>query len=80
MKPSRTPQTGHDIPAEIGMVAAQVGTPSLVIDLEAFEHNVRVMGEFLGHTGVRLRAHAKTHKSVDISHYQINHGGACGMC
>jgi 3-hydroxy-D-aspartate aldolase len=29
---------------------------------------------------VRLRAHSKTHKSVDIARYQIEHGGACGIC
>ena len=30
--------------------------------------------------GVRLRAHAKTHKSADIARLQIERGGACGIC
>jgi len=34
----------------------------------------------LTRAGVRLRAHAKTHKSADIAKYQIEHGGACGVC
>ena len=32
-------------PAAAGMSLAEVDTPALVIDLDAFEHNVRKMAE-----------------------------------
>lgn len=83
MNPSRTgaePAVGFDIPAEIGMAEEDIVTPALLIDLEAFENNVRVMRDFISDKQVRLRVHAKTHKSADIARYQIEHGGACGIC
>ncbi len=67
-------------PAEIGAPLEQIETPALLVDLEAFEANVATLRERLAAAGVRLRAHAKTHKSVDIARYQIEHGGACGIC
>lgn len=71
---------GLNIPAEIGMDLAEVATPALIIELDAFERNVATLHQHLAKTGVRLRAHSKTHKSVDIARYQIDHGGACGIC
>jgi len=71
---------GFNIPAEIGMALADVATPSLIIELDAFERNVATLRDRLADAGVRLRAHSKTHKSVDIARYQIEHGGACGIC
>ncbi len=71
---------GFDVPAEIGMEECDISTPALVIELDAFERNVKKMAEFAARNGVRLRAHAKTHKSFDIARYQIAHGGACGIC
>jgi 3-hydroxy-D-aspartate aldolase len=71
---------GFDVPARVGMPLDEVVTPALLIDLDAFEHNVATLGQQLEVTGVRLRAHSKTHKSVDIARYQIDHGGACGIC
>ncbi len=74
------PIVGLDIPAEVGMSLQQVQTPALLVDLDAFEKNVATLKQRLQAAGVRLRAHAKTHKSVDIAHYQLEHGGACGIC
>lgn len=71
---------GLDVPAEIGMALEDVSTPALIIDLDALERNVRRMGEFARGMGVRHRAHAKTHKSVDIARLQMDLGGACGIC
>jgi len=71
---------GLDIPATVGMDLVDVATPALIIDLDAFERNVATLRDFLVSAGVRLRAHSKTHKSVDIARYQIDHGGACGIC
>ncbi|RLA12324.1 MAG: DSD1 family PLP-dependent enzyme [Gammaproteobacteria bacterium] len=71
---------GLNIPAEIGMDAEDICTPALIVDLDAFEHNIEVMQQYIVEHGLRHRAHAKTHKSVDIALYQIEHGGACGVC
>jgi len=66
-------------PAEIGAPLSAVDTPALVVDLDAFERNLRRMADFVGRAGVRLRAHAKTHKSPDIAARQVALG-AVGMC
>jgi 3-hydroxy-D-aspartate aldolase len=71
---------GLNVPASVGMALEDVSTPALIIDLDAFERNVRRMGDFIDEKGIRHRAHAKTHKSADIALYQIEHGGACGVC
>jgi len=66
-------------PATPGMPLAQVDTPALLIDLDAFERNLRRMAHFAAKAGVRLRAHAKTHKSPDIAARQLALG-AVGVC
>ena len=66
-------------PAAVGMAFAQVDTPALVIDLDAFERNLRRMADFVGKAGIRLRAHAKTHKSPVIAAKQMQLG-AVGVC
>lgn len=67
-------------PATIGMSLAEVDTPALLIDLDALERNLRRMaGAAPGDGRVRLRAHAKTHKSPIIAHKQIALG-AVGIC
>lgn len=71
---------GLNLPAEVGMSIDEISTPSLIIDLDAFEKNVKIMRDFIRKAGVRHRAHAKTHKSADIALYQIEHGDACGIC
>lgn len=78
--PSRPLVVGLTVPAEIGMTIDQVATPALIIELDAFENNVRRMRNFLRQSGMQHRAHAKTHKSADIALYQIEHGDACGIC
>jgi D-serine deaminase-like pyridoxal phosphate-dependent protein len=61
------------------MALAEVDTPALVIDLDAFERNLQRMADFAARAGVRLRAHAKTHKSPDIALRQVALG-AVGVC
>ncbi|RZK93657.1 MAG: DSD1 family PLP-dependent enzyme, partial [Methylobacterium sp.] len=57
----------------------EVETPALLLDLDAFEHNLARMQSLLAPTGTRLRAHAKTHKSPVIAHLQMR-AGAIGQC
>jgi len=63
-----------------GTLLADIDTPALIVDLDAFEANLDRMRGVIEAAGVRLRAHAKTHKSVDIAHLQMTRGGACGVC
>ena len=66
-------------PAEVGMPVDAVITPCLLVELDAFERNVARMAEFARQQGLRLRPHAKTHKSPAIALYQVDHG-AVGVC
>jgi len=66
-------------PATIGAPLAAVDTPALLIDLDAFERNLKRMADFARGAGVRLRPHAKTHKSPDIAARQVALG-AVGVC
>lgn len=66
-------------PAEVGQSFAEIDTPALVLDLDAFERNLATMAAHVQEYGVRLRPHAKTHKSPDIARHQIAHG-AVGQC
>jgi len=61
------------------MPLAQVDTPALLIDLDAFERNLQRMADFAANAGVQLRAHAKTHKSPIIAAKQVALG-AIGVC
>jgi D-serine deaminase-like pyridoxal phosphate-dependent protein len=66
-------------PAEIGMPLDEVDTPALVIDLDAFERNLRRLPDHVAGSGVRLRPHAKTHKCPVIALKQMALG-AVGVC
>jgi len=56
-----------------------LNTPALVLDVEALDRNIAAMAAFAGDAGLKLRPHAKTHKSVDIARRQIE-AGALGVC
>ncbi|CAM5761107.1 DSD1 family PLP-dependent enzyme [Bosea minatitlanensis] len=66
-------------PAQPGQSFAEIDTPALVLDLDAFERNLVAMAAFSEARGIRLRPHAKTHKSPEIALRQIAHG-AVGQC
>ncbi len=69
----------QDPPAEPGMREDEVDTPALLVDLDALEHNLDRMAALLAPTGLRLRPHAKTHKSPVIARLQMARG-AVGTC
>ncbi|MEE4237859.1 MAG: DSD1 family PLP-dependent enzyme [Anderseniella sp.] len=66
-------------PARPGIPVSAVDTPALVIDLDAFERNLDAMAAYAEAAGVRLRPHAKTHKSPDVALAQAARG-AVGQC
>jgi D-serine deaminase-like pyridoxal phosphate-dependent protein len=66
-------------PATPGMAVHEVDTPALLLDLDAFEHNLTRLTQSLHGTDVRVRPHAKSHKCPAIALRQIAHG-AVGVC
>ena len=55
-----------------------LATPALILDLDGFEHNLAAMSALCERAGLKLRPHAKTHKSVEIARRQIG-AGAVGI-
>ena len=53
-------------------------TPAVLVDLDVLESNVRRMQERARKAGVRLRPHAKTHKSPEVGRLQLS-AGARGL-
>jgi D-serine deaminase-like pyridoxal phosphate-dependent protein len=66
-------------PATIGMPLAEVDTPALLLDLDAFERNLDRMAASLAGKTIRVRPHAKSHKCPEIARRQIARG-AVGVC
>jgi D-serine deaminase-like pyridoxal phosphate-dependent protein len=70
--PGGAPGTGTE--SAIGMGVDQLDTPAVVVDLDRLEANLSRMAECASRAGVRLRPHAKTHKSAWIASEQLRHG------
>jgi D-serine deaminase-like pyridoxal phosphate-dependent protein len=66
-------------PARAGQALADVDTPALLLDLDAFERNLDRMDQTLAGSKVRVRPHAKSHKCPEIALRQMAHG-AVGVC
>jgi D-serine deaminase-like pyridoxal phosphate-dependent protein len=66
-------------PAALGDRVADIDTPALLIDLDAFERNLRRLADSVKRRPVRIRAHAKTHKCPEITKRQLALG-AVGVC
>ena len=62
----------------VGCPVAELDTPALVLDLDAFEHNLATMAADIAARGVSWRPHAKAHKSPAVAHRQIA-AGAIGV-
>ncbi len=69
----------HYLPATIGMPLAEVDTPCLILDLDAFERNLQRLKDSLAGRRVMVRPHAKSHKCPQIALQQIALG-AVGVC
>src|SRR5258706_14821872 len=65
--------------AQIGMPLAEVDTPCLMLELDAFERNLQRLPDSLRGRNIRLRPHAKSHKCPEIALRQIALG-ADGVC
>jgi 3-hydroxy-D-aspartate aldolase len=67
--------------AQIGKPQGRLGiaTPALVLDIASFDRNIATMQEHCNRAGLKLRPHAKTHKSVTVAKRQLA-AGAIGQC
>jgi hypothetical protein len=57
-----------------GLTKANIPTPALVVDLDAFEANIKVMADHCRESKCGFRPHAKTHKCPEIARRQIAAG------
>jgi D-serine deaminase-like pyridoxal phosphate-dependent protein len=62
----------------IGANVTDIDTPALCLDIEVVEANIRHMADHFRESPVRLRPHAKTHKSPTLAHMQLE-AGAIGI-
>jgi 3-hydroxy-D-aspartate aldolase len=62
-----------------GIAKADLDTPALCVDLDAFEQNVATMQAAVKKFGIATRPHAKTHKCAAIAKYQMK-TGSIGIC
>ena len=62
-----------------GVTKQDLPTPSLLLDLDVFEANVRRMAEHAMASELDLRPHAKTHKCSEVARRQVG-AGALGVC
>ena len=65
-------------PASVGQKLEEVDTPALILDLDVFEKNLALLKGSVNKR-VRVRPHAKCHKSAAIAKLQIA-DGAVGVC
>ncbi len=61
-----------------GMTKDILPTPCMVVDLDAFQANVKHMADTAKANGINVRPHVKVHKSVDVAKHQIA-AGAVGL-
>ncbi len=73
-----TPTPTDTTPA-IGTPVESIETPALTVDLDVMERNLERYARFAEEQGVRLRAHAKTHKTPALAGWQVDRTGG-GIC
>jgi D-serine deaminase-like pyridoxal phosphate-dependent protein len=57
----------------------RLDTPAMLVDLDIAEANIASMAAFARRSGLRLRPHLKTHKSLAMGRRQLA-AGAVGLC
>ncbi len=77
--PPEAPAAPPALAACVGQPVEAIDTPAAVIDLDAMERNLARMAAFARSHGMRLRPHAKMHKSAALARLQMQ-AGAVGVC
>lgn len=58
----------------------ELDTPSLILDLDALEHNLDRYQRYYNEHGIGLRPHIKTHKTLALARMQIDRGAIGLTC
>ncbi len=61
------------------IVSDRIPSPSLYVDLDAADRNIRATSGALAGTGIKLRPHFKAHKCTQLMHRQLDLGGHSGV-
>ena len=61
-----------------GTLLKDLDTPCLLVDLDAVEHNFRLIADTYRDTVCKMRTHVKNLKSPILAHMQIRAGGTVG--
>ncbi len=62
-----------------GIKITEIDTPSIIVDLNLVEENIKKMQDFANDNNVSMRPHSKTNKSPYWAQKQVN-AGAIGIC
>jgi D-serine deaminase-like pyridoxal phosphate-dependent protein len=76
---ANTTETPELLKDQVGLSKHALPTPSLLLDLDVFEANLRKMADHVKAAGMTLRPHAKSHKCPEIAKRQVR-AGAIGVC
>src|SRR5271157_225993 len=60
--------------SEALMMASELSTPALTVDLDVLEKNLQRVAELCRRQGVGLRPHTKTHKTPEVARLQLAQG------
>jgi D-serine deaminase-like pyridoxal phosphate-dependent protein len=77
--PNGCRQSATPLPELGGKTKADLATPALLLDLDAFEFNLKALADHCKVAGIGFRPHAKTHKCVEIARRQVA-SGSQGVC
>jgi D-serine deaminase-like pyridoxal phosphate-dependent protein len=64
----------------LGLPKSQLETPALLVDLNAMEHNLKLMARFFENRKARLRPHFKNHRVLELAALQMQHGAIGITC
>jgi D-serine deaminase-like pyridoxal phosphate-dependent protein len=63
----------------LGKPLEALPTPALVVDIEALDHNLRLLAAYFAQRPTKLRPHFKSHKCVTLAKRQLETGSAVGI-
>jgi D-serine deaminase-like pyridoxal phosphate-dependent protein len=64
----------------LGLPKSELETPALLVDLDAMEHNLGLMGRFFENRKPRIRPHFKNHRVLQLAALQMGHGAIGITC
>lgn len=62
----------------IGTRTEELDTPSLIVDVDALDHNIATVASFFASRSTKLRPHVEAHRTPAIAHKQMAAGGHVG--